>query len=209
MTVSELIEQFNKLNMGAGSFLQNLLAAQCFLGQAIGGAILHIDPKNKIDILALYPQIKNDTQMPEWLSSAMSYAHELIQSEETIVKPFKQNNPSFEKPVKSHIVLTPVMIPDIGKTIASFLLADDDEEILEMNVQKLRLSTGILNYSQSNTIQQSWQQNCIRLKQAMETLSAINQQKKFTHIPAVFSVKDLQRRNDPALAGIVVRPPGG
>ena len=190
MTVSELIEQFNMLNgESAGELLQNLIAAQCFLGQARGGAILRLNTAQKIDILALYPQAKKDSHIPEWLTAAMRFAYEPSQLDTVIVKPFlhantvsdgTQTDPEFEHPAKSHIVVLQIMVPDIGRTTAAFLLKANDEEALESGVQKLRLSTGILNYSQSIPVQQSWQQNCIRLRQAMETLSAINQQEKFT-----------------------------
>ena len=190
MTVSELIEQFNMLDGGStGRFLQNLLAAQCFLSQADGAAILRLNAGQKIDILALYPQAKNDSPVPKWLSSAMSFARENNQSETAIVRPFLHATPvtdaahenfEYDHTVKSHLVILPITVPNIGKTIAAFLLNTDDEEVLEASVQKLRLSTGILNYSQSVPVQQNWKQNCLRLRQAMETVSAINKQKKFT-----------------------------
>ncbi|MBN1973504.1 MAG: HlyD family efflux transporter periplasmic adaptor subunit [Sedimentisphaerales bacterium] len=186
MTVSEIIEQFNTLNGKPGLFLQNLLAAQCFLGQADGGAILRLIGGQKADILALYPHVKNDTPVPEWLALAMKYAHESNQSETAIVKPFKPADTLYDHPVKSHIVTVTIMVPDIGKTIAVFLLNVHNEEALEANVQKLQLSTGILNYSQSSPVQQNWQQNCLRLRQAMETLATVNQQKKFTGAAMAF-----------------------
>ena len=186
MTVSELIEQFNMLNGDRESFLQNLLAAQCFLGHADGGVILRHNHGQKIDILSLYPQAKNNGPVPEWLVAAMNIVRESNQSETEIIRPFEYTNQAYGQPVKSHLIILPITVPSIGKTIAVYLLAGNDEETLEANVQKLRLSAGILNYSQSSPVQQSWQQNCIKLRQAMETLSAINQQKKFTGAAMAF-----------------------
>lgn len=187
MTVSEIIEQFTTLGGKPGLLLQNLLAAQCFLGQAQSGAILRLDAGHKVDVLALYPQFKNDTQAPRWLTLAMKYAHESTRSSDAVfVKPFNNTDSSDNESVKSHIVLIPIMVPNIDKTIAAFLLTENDENVLEQSIQKLQLASGILSYSQSGTVQQSWQQNCLRLREAMETLSAINKQKKFTGAAMAF-----------------------
>ncbi len=185
MTVTELIEQFNILNSKSDGFLQNLLAAQCFLGQAQESAVLRLSQGQKVDILALYPQVRNDVPTPGWLVFAIGFVNELDQPDSFVVKPFVQVKSSDES-VKSHVVIIPIMVPNIGKTIAVFLLSDNDEETLEANVQKLRLSSGIMNYSQSAPVQQNWQQSCMKLRQAMETLSAINQQKKFTSAAMAF-----------------------
>jgi biotin carboxyl carrier protein/GAF domain-containing protein len=186
MTVSELIEQFNTLDVKPGRFLQNLLEALSFLGQADSGVILRVAQGQKVDILALYPHIKGDIPVPQWLTLAMKIVLEPNQSETMIIRPFKSEDASHNKSEKSHIVMIPIMIPDIGKTIAAFLLNEDNEEALEARVQRLRLSTGILNFSQNSFVQQNWQQNCLRLRQSLETLSAINQQKRFTGAAMAF-----------------------
>ncbi|MBN2590577.1 MAG: HlyD family efflux transporter periplasmic adaptor subunit [Sedimentisphaerales bacterium] len=187
MTVSEIIEQFTTLGGKPGLLLQNLLAAQCFLGQAQAGAILRLDAGHKVDVLALYPQFKSDTPAPRWLTLSMKYAHESTRSSDAVfIKPFGNTDSSDSDSAKSHIVLIPIMVPNIDKTIAAFLLTENDEETLEQNIQKLQLASGILSYSQSSTVQQNWQQNCLRLREAMETLSAINKQKKFTGAAMAF-----------------------
>lgn len=184
MTVSELVAQLNTLSEGQGPFLQNLLEALCILGRAESAAILRISSAQKAYIISLYPQIKKDTFFPEWLDSASKYALEPNESGRAVVKLYQQGNPSLNQ--KSHIVLLPITVPDIGKTTAAFLLHEDEEEALEKCVQKLQLSAGILNYSQGSSVQQSWQQNCLRLRQAMETLAAVNQQEKFTGAAMAF-----------------------
>ncbi len=187
MTVSEIIEQFTSLGGKPGLLLQNLLAAQCFLGQAQSGAILRLDAGHKVDVLALYPKFKNDTIVPQWLTLAMKYVHESVRSTDAVfVKPFSNTDSPESDSAKSHIVLVPILVPNIEKTIAAFLLTENNEQTLEENVQKLQLASGILSYSQSSAVQQNWQQNCLRLREAMETLSAVNREKKFTGAAMAF-----------------------
>ncbi len=186
MTVSELIEQLSTLNEGQGSFLENLLEALCLLGRTESGAILRLSTAQKVYVISLYPQVKQNTVFPEWLDLAIKYAPEQNETGRAVIKPYKQVSQSHDQPHKSHIVLIPITVPDIGKTTAAFLLTENDEEAVEESVQKLQLSAGLLNYSQSNTVQQNWQQNCLRLRQAMETLAAVNQQGKFTGAAMAF-----------------------
>jgi len=179
MTVTKLIEQFHKLDVGPGQFLQNLLAAQCFLGQADGGAILRISQEQKVDVLALYPQLKKNDSDPQWLTKSIRHAHEAYASGEVALEPLDEPDSSFNGSVKSHILMIPMTIADIGKNVAAFLIATEDKAALEESSQKLQLSTGLLNYSQMRPAQQSWKENCLRLQRAMVTLSAVNQQNKF------------------------------
>ncbi len=187
MTVSEIIEQFTSLGGKHDLLLQNLLAAQCFLGHAQSGAILRFDAGHKVDVLALYPKFKNDTIVPQWLNLAMKYAHESARSTDAVfVKPFSNTDSPESESAKSHIVLVPILVPNIEKTIAAYLLTENNEKILEENIQILQLASGILSYSQSSAVQQNWQQNCLRLREAMETLSTVNREKKFAGAAMAF-----------------------
>ncbi len=183
MTVTKLIEQFHKLDVGPGQFLQNLLAAQCFLGQADGGAILRITQGQNVNVLALYPQLKKNASDPQWLTKSLRHAHEAHASGKAILEPLEE---SFNGSVKSHILMIPMTIADIGKTVAAFLITTEDKTTLEESSQKLQLSTGLLNYSQMRPAQQNWKQNCLRLQQAMVTLSAVNRQNKFKDTAMAF-----------------------
>ena len=48
-TAADLIEQLEKFDGSPGQFLTNLLAVHCFIAQANGGAILHINQKRGVD----------------------------------------------------------------------------------------------------------------------------------------------------------------
>lgn len=180
MTVNQLIEQFLKLDGGHGQFLQNLLTAQCFLGQADGGAFLRINQQQNADILAIYPQPQKEQHVPKWLTKSIEYVHNIRSNDKLFIKPLEDIEQDNGLASKSHVLMIPMAIADIGKTVAVFLLNTDDENVLEASSQKLQLASGIFNYSQARPAQQDWKNNCIRLQQAMETLSAVNRQEKFT-----------------------------
>lgn len=140
---------------------------------------MRISQEQKVDVLALYPQLKKNDSDPQWLTKSIRHAHEAYASGEVALEPLDEPDSSFNGSVKSHILMIPMTIADIGKNVAAFLIATEDKAALEESSQKLQLSTGLLNYSQMRPAQQSWKENCLRLQRAMVTLSAVNQQNKF------------------------------
>jgi len=184
--LSELIEQFHKSNGDPGQYLHNLLAAQCFLGQAESAAILRIGRETNIDVIALYPQLKKDASAPQWLAKSAEFANQVISSDKPVIKPLPPSGRIKDQTDGHHIVMISLPLPDVGKTIATFLLQDSDENALEVNSQRLQLLVSILSYSQIGSGQQNWQESCKRLQQTTETLSSVNRQKRFTSAAMAF-----------------------
>ncbi len=194
LTVTELLDQLHKSDGSQEQFLLNMLTVQCLLGGAESGAFLRMDRESSVHVLALYPQLEKDMSPPDWLTRSVSFGREALSSNTVILKPLspardglrhEPNQPNAQ-PAKTHVLMIPMIIADIGKSVAAFLVATDDKTVLEVCSQKLQLSVGMLGYSQMRPAQKNWQQNCQRLQQAMETLSVVNQQKKFTSAAMAF-----------------------
>ena len=196
LAVSELIEQFHKSDGNLGQFLMNMLTAQCLLCGADSGAILRMERESNVQVLALYPRLEKKSVLkqqgkttitqnnttPEWLTRSVGFGREALSANAVILKPLAStgdNSNSVKKSVKTHVLMIPLTIADIGKTVAAFLFTANKKTDIEAFSQRLQLSVGLFDYSQSRPVQVNWQQSCQRLQQAMETLSAVNQQKKF------------------------------
>jgi len=178
--LSALIEQFHKPNGGPGQFLLNLLAAQCLLGHADGGAILRVGQEKNVDVLALYPPLEKGASAPQWLARSAGFAHEALSSNGPVVKPLEQPNRLGGQPDKRHIVTMPLGIADIGMAVAAFVIKVNGKTDLEASSQRLQLLVGMLSHVQIGPAKQNWQDSCRRLQQATETLSAVNRQQRFT-----------------------------
>jgi GAF domain-containing protein/biotin carboxyl carrier protein len=198
--VAELIEQFHKSDGSPGQFLLNLLRAQCLLGGADSGAILRMERESNVQVLALYPQLESeavfqkqagagtqkDTPTPDWLTRSVGFGRQALSANAVILKELKEPNQSEEQTTQTHVLMIPLTIAEIDKTIASFLITTEDKTSLEACSQRLQLLTGMLGYSQARPFQQNWQQSCQRFQQATETLSAVNQQDKFASAAMAF-----------------------
>ena len=69
-TTAELIKQLKQFDGSSGQFLMNLLAVQCLLSRADSGAILTNNQQKGVDVLALYPALKEKQSVPSWLNTA-------------------------------------------------------------------------------------------------------------------------------------------
>ena len=79
-TAAELIDQAVQFEGDPGELLHNILAIQCFLGRADGGAILTVNQEQKVDVLAIYPQIVKGSAAPSWLAPTVGFVPEASSS---------------------------------------------------------------------------------------------------------------------------------
>ncbi|MHC4083830.1 MAG: HlyD family efflux transporter periplasmic adaptor subunit [Planctomycetota bacterium] len=156
------------------------------MAQANGGAILHINQKRGFDVLALYPQLEKATSAPEWLVQSAKAANKVISSNTIAVEPLDEPNQLYNQPAKRHVLMLPFKTVDMSQTVAAFLIETTDNAVLEKSRQRLELSTKLLSNSEMMLSQQTQGGDLKRLRQAMEILSALNQQDKFTSASMVF-----------------------
>ena len=186
MATAELSEQFNNSDGSPGQFLRNILTAQCLLGPADGGAILRIGGDRDVDVLALHPQLGTNASVPEWLAKSIAFAHEALSSDTTVLKPLDESDLLYDQPAKRHVLIAPLRNFDLGEVVAVFLIETDDATVLETSSQRLQLSAKMVVYAQARPAQNNWRESCGRLQQAMETLSAVNRQERFTSAAMAF-----------------------
>jgi len=185
-TAAELIEQLEKFDGSPKQFLTNLLAVHCFMAQANGGAILQINRKRGVDVLAIYPQLEKAVSTPEWLVQSAKAANKVISSDTVAIEPLGGSNQPYSQPAKRNVLMLPFKTVDMSQTVAAFLIETTDKAALETSRQILELSTKLLSNSEIRLSQQTQEGDLKRLRQAMEILSAVNQQDKFTSASMVF-----------------------
>jgi len=184
--LADLLERLKQPNADPTQFLTDLLAAQCFLGQADCGAVLRTGQNNNVEVLALYPPLKRDASAPDWLTRSAGFARDALSSDTIFVKSLDESAQHGGQATQSHIVIVPLSLANIGKAIAAFIVRTKDKTALEASSQKLQLSIVLLGSSGMKSTQQNWQDSSKRLQRAMETLSAVNRQEKFTSAAMTF-----------------------
>jgi len=86
-TMVEMIERLSRFDGPPERFLVNLLAVQCHLAAADGGAILRISADQRVEILAVYPQPAPGSTAPVWLAQSAESASGVVAGRKTAIKP--------------------------------------------------------------------------------------------------------------------------
>ena len=183
---ADLFERLKQPNANPAQFLADLLEAQCFLGQADCGAVLRTNQNNNVEVLALYPPLKRDASAPEWLTRLAGFAREALSSDTILVRSLNGSDQHGGRASQNNVVLLPLNLANIDRAIAAFVVRANNKTALETSSRKLQLSIGLLGSSGMRSTQQNWQESSKRLQRAMETLSAVNLQERFTSAAMAF-----------------------
>jgi biotin carboxyl carrier protein len=189
-TAAELIKQLGQFDGSGAQFFVNLLAVQCFLGQANSGAILRNNEQKGVDVLAIYPALsslgRSPTQpggqqtAPVWLNQSAALLREATSTDAVIVKALRDAEENDNRAARSYIVLVPLKMADAGQAMEAFVVRASDRSALEASREQLELTANLLGISERRLALQNRQAGLRRLQQAMETLSAINRHNRFT-----------------------------
>jgi len=186
LEAGDLVDRLKQPNTNPTQFLTDLLEAQCFLGQADSGAILRGGQNNDVEVLALYPPLKPDANAPDWLTKTAGFARDVISSHKMLVRSLDGSGQQSDRATQSHIVILPFSLASIEKAIVAFVVRSRNKTALDVSSRKLQLSIALLGSSGMKSAQQNWQESCERLQRAMETLSSVNGQEKFTGAAMAF-----------------------
>jgi len=186
---AELIKQLGQFDGSGAQFFVNLLAVQCFLSQADSAAILANNEQKGVDVLAIYPALsssgRSPTQpggqqtTPAWLNQSAELLREATSTDAVIVKALRDADDD-NRADRSYIVLVPLKIADVGEAMETFVVRTSNRDALEASQEQLELTANLLGISEKRLTLQKKQAGLRRLQQAMETLSAINRQNRFT-----------------------------
>ncbi len=179
-TAAEVIKQLGQFDGSGEQFFVNLLAVQCYLSRAEGGAILRNNQQKSIDVLAIYPQLREKQTAPSWLNQSAELIREAAPTDAVIVKPLQTPEANQSQGIRSYFVSVPLKMADIGQTTEVFLVRAGDNNALKASQEQLTLTAKLLGISEQRLTLQKRQAGLRRLQKAMETLSAINRQNRFT-----------------------------
>lgn len=175
----ELIKQLKQFDGSSGQFLMNLLAVQCFLGRAESGAILVNNQEKGVDVLAIYPPLREKETAPLWLNQCAELLSQAASIDAVIVRALQARQESDNHAIQAYAVLIPIKISSIGKAMEAFIVKTADVNTLDICREKLELTVNLLDNWEKRRTLQSKQSGLVSLQKAMETLSAINRQKRF------------------------------
>jgi hypothetical protein len=166
-------------NGSLSRFLSGLLAAESRLGPAEGGAVLRGGEGDRMDVLALCPELAEDGKPPAWLSQAAVLARESMRTSRTVTGGWSEPDCERSRLTRGFIVAVPLSLADVPAAAAAFLVRAPDEPSLRAVQERLELGLSLLSLSESRQALQKKELDLRRLRTALDTLAAINRHRRF------------------------------
>jgi hypothetical protein len=179
-TTAEIIERLSRFDGPPEQFLVNLLAVQCHLASAAGGAILRVNASGGAEILAVYPPLAPGAAAPVWLAQSAESAPQVSAGGRPAVKPLHGPDDLYGAPANHNIILLPLRGGSGVQGLAAFLVTTGDQRILAATRERLELTVSLLSLYEMRLTLQQRQSDLSRLRLAMETTAAVNEQDRFS-----------------------------
>ena len=190
--MAEIIERLSRFDGPPEQFLVNLLAVQCHLASAGGGAILRVSPAGpgqspgagpppggNVEVLAVYPPPAQGAAAPVWLAQSAELAPQVIAAGKPDVKPLHNAQDLYGAPANQNVILLPLRGGSGVQGLAAFVVTTSDQQVLNAARERLELTLSLLSLYEMRLTLQQRQGDLTRLRLAMETTAAVNEQDRF------------------------------
>ncbi len=180
-TTADLVDRLSRFDGPPELFLVNLLAVQCHLASARGGAILRAGgPDGRPDVLAIYPPLAEGAAAPSWLAQAAEAAPEVLAGTNTHTKAVHEQEDLYGQKAGRHLVLVPLRGGQGVRGLMAFVVETRNSAVLEACRDRLEITASLLSLYEMRLTVQRRQMDLQRLRVAMECLSAVNEAGRFT-----------------------------
>ncbi len=171
---ADMIDRLSRFDGPPEEFLVSLLAVQCRLAEAAGGAILRISQEAKVEAVAVYPALAEGATAPVWLAQAAEWAVDIVQAGATAERPLHMPDDLYGVPAQRHLVMIPLRGGGSVRGLGVFLFDTDDTVALAAGRERLELSVSLLTVYEMRLTLQRRQKDLLRLQRAMESMAAVN-----------------------------------
>jgi len=178
LSPAELIDRLSRFQGPPGEFLTSLLAVQCRLASAGGGAILRSNPAGRVEVIAIYPAPAEGATAPVWLAEAAEAAAKTGSAGVT-VRGVHGPDDLYGQPARRHLVMIPLRSGQGIRGAAAFLVETADKQALAASREKLELTSSLLSLYEMQLTLARRQADLRRLRTAAEILTSVNQHERF------------------------------
>ncbi|NLF32326.1 MAG: HlyD family efflux transporter periplasmic adaptor subunit [Planctomycetes bacterium] len=174
-SAADLIDRLSRFDGPPEMFLVNLLAVQCHLAAAAGGAILRPGPDGKPEVLAVYPQLTQGATAPVWLASAVEAAPQVAQAGQTAVRPLHNPEDLYGAAPKHYLIFVPLRSTQGVRGIAAFTCEPSSPAALKAARERVEITVSLLSLYEMRLTLQRRNLDLQRVRMATETLAGINE----------------------------------
>jgi len=181
----QAVDELTRFQGPPEQFLVRLLAMQCRVAGALGGAILRAGPEKQIDVLAVHPPLAEGVTAPVWLAQAVELAPEAVSAGETTVRPLHAPDDLYGHPAKRHLIQVPLRSPGFSG-LAAFVVETHSAAAVDSSRQRVELTSGLLALYEMRVALQRRGADLERLRNAVELLPPVNENDRFAAAAMAF-----------------------
>ncbi|MHC4696224.1 MAG: hypothetical protein ACYTFA_05735, partial [Planctomycetota bacterium] len=178
-TSNALLDRLLEFEGPPDEFLIHLLAAQCQLADASGGAIFRLGPNADAQAVAVHPPVPEGTTSPVWLAVAGESIERVAKEQQTVVLPLQGPEELYGQPTTHQLVLIPIRGKTGVRGMASFAAETLDQEDLDARRERLEMSLHLLGLYEMRLTLDRRDSDLRQLQTAMEMVSVINREARF------------------------------
>ena len=178
-TAADLIDQVGRFDGPPEQFLAHLLAIQCWVGAAEGGAVLRPGAQEQIGILAVHPPLVEGATLPVWLAQAAESAPQVISTGRAIERPLHAPDDLYGQAARRHLIVLPIRGGGTTRGAEAFVVEASDPAALAARRERLEFSLVLLSLYEMRQTLTRRVGDLARLRRAMEVLSAFDEQDRF------------------------------
>ncbi len=190
-TLLDLVEQLGRFEGPPERFVTALLALQCHIAPAAGGAVLRRNPSESRppdtpstepaadgpgQVLAVYPPQPRDATPPIWLAQAAELTPRILAARKTQIMAVHKADDLYGQPAARSLVCVPLHGAGTMRGMAAFLVESSDRTVLALAQERLELTVGLLSVFELRLTLQKRNTDMRRLQTAIEVTAAVNEQ---------------------------------
>jgi len=192
-STADLIDRRSRVDGPPEMFLANLLAVQCHLAAAAGGAILRAGADGQPEVLAVYPPLTEGATAPVWLASAVESAASVATSAQTAAKPLHSPDDMYGAAAKRHLVMVPLRGGQGVRGVTAFMIEPASPAALEAAIERLEITVSLLSLYEMRLTLQRRNLDLQRVRVATETLASINEHNRIAGAAMAFCNESASR----------------
>jgi len=185
-STAEIVNQLTRFTGPPEQFVAGLLALQCRLSGASGGAFLRLGPEQTADILAVHPPLPDGAPAPPWIDQLAEFAGDALNADKTTVKPLHGKDDLYGQEARRHLVMIPLSGAGFSGLVA-YVIESQVPALLNTTCARLEATVGFLNLYEMRQALQRRQFDIERLRVALKVLPAVNEHDRFVAAAMAFS----------------------
>ena len=183
---AETPEQTTPPQNPLGDYLFQILAGYCRLTDIRQAVILRANSDKSVQVLSVCPRSEPLDPQQTWLRHSAQMYSEVVSTRKSVLQALQGPDERYGQPAQQHLMMIPFDISEINALVAVFLVEAKDTDLLERLHNQVQHGFHLLSLSEARSRTDIKPAAVKRFTQAVDVVSAVNQQEKFTSAAMAF-----------------------